>query len=90
MKHLTQVLLALFWKFGGPGLLVLGILDSSFLFAPLKSGLCIAILISRHYERTVCVRNSYGPARQNVNTGWNRPAGGPAGSFKVPAEENRI
>src|SRR4051812_39294135 len=23
MKHLTQVLLALFWKFGGPGLLVL-------------------------------------------------------------------
>jgi membrane protein YqaA with SNARE-associated domain len=41
MKHLTQVLLALFWKFGGPGLLVLGILDSSFLFAPLGNDLLV-------------------------------------------------
>src|SRR5436305_5252608 len=48
MKHLTQVLLALFWKFGGPGLLVLGILDSSFLFAPLGNDLLVVALTARH------------------------------------------
>jgi membrane protein YqaA with SNARE-associated domain len=48
MKHLTQVLLALFWKFGGLGLLVLGILDSSFLFAPLGNDLLIVALTARH------------------------------------------
>src|SRR5437763_380933 len=44
MKLLTQVLLALFWKLGGPGLLVLGILDSSFLFAPLGNDLLVVAL----------------------------------------------
>jgi membrane protein YqaA with SNARE-associated domain len=48
MKHLTGVLLALFWKFGGPGLLVLGILDSSFLFAPLGNDLLVVALTARH------------------------------------------
>jgi membrane protein YqaA with SNARE-associated domain len=48
MKHLTQVLLALFWKFGGPGLLVLGILDSSFLFAPLGNDLLVVALTARN------------------------------------------
>jgi membrane protein YqaA with SNARE-associated domain len=48
MKHLTQVLLALFWKFGGPGLLVLGILDSSFLFAPLGNDLLVVAMTARH------------------------------------------
>ena len=48
MKHLTQVLLALFLKFGGLGLLVLGILDSSFLFAPLGNDLLIVALTARH------------------------------------------
>ena len=47
MKHLTQVLLALFWKFGGPGLLVLGILDSSFLFAPLGNDLLVVAMTAR-------------------------------------------
>ena len=48
MKHLTQVLLALFLKFGGLGLLVLGILDSSFLFAPLGNDLLVVALTARH------------------------------------------
>src|SRR5436305_8196396 len=50
MKHLTQVLLALFWKFGGPGLLVLGILDSSFLFAPLGNDLLVVALTARTHS----------------------------------------
>jgi membrane protein YqaA with SNARE-associated domain len=48
MKHLTQVLLALFLKFGGPGLLVLGILDSSFLFAPLGNDVLMVAVTARH------------------------------------------
>jgi len=50
MKHLTQVLLALFWTFGGPGLLVLGILDSSFLFAPLGNDLLVVALTARKHS----------------------------------------
>ena len=49
MKHISAVLLALFWKFGGPGLLVLGILDSSFLFAPLGNDLLV-VAMSAHYH----------------------------------------
>jgi membrane protein YqaA with SNARE-associated domain len=47
MKHLQGALLALFWKFGGPGLLVIGILDSSFLFAPLGNDLLVVALVAR-------------------------------------------
>jgi membrane protein YqaA with SNARE-associated domain len=50
MKHLTQVLFALFWKFGGPGLVVLGILDSSFLFAPLGNDLLVVAMTARHHN----------------------------------------
>jgi membrane protein YqaA with SNARE-associated domain len=49
MQHLTRILFAMFWKFGGPGLLVLGILDSSFLFAPLGNDLLVvALTVSNH------------------------------------------
>src|SRR5689334_17410858 len=49
MKHLTHTLVALIWHFGGPGLLVLGILDSSFLFAPLGNDLLVvAMSASEH------------------------------------------
>jgi membrane protein YqaA with SNARE-associated domain len=48
MKHLTKVLFALFWKFGGPGLLVLGILDSSFIFAPLGNDLLVVAMTARY------------------------------------------
>jgi membrane protein YqaA with SNARE-associated domain len=50
MRHLTQVLLALFWKFGGPGLVVLGILDSSFLFAPLGNDLLVVAMTARQHS----------------------------------------
>jgi membrane protein YqaA with SNARE-associated domain len=48
MKYLSGGLFALFWKFGGIGLLVLGILDSSFLFAPLGNDLLV-VAMSAHY-----------------------------------------
>jgi membrane protein YqaA with SNARE-associated domain len=48
MKHLTQVLFAVFWKFGGAGLLVLGILDSSFIFAPLGNDLLVIAMTAHH------------------------------------------
>lgn len=50
MKHLTRVLFFIFLKFGGIGLLVLGILDSSFLFAPLGNDLLIVALASREHS----------------------------------------
>jgi membrane protein YqaA with SNARE-associated domain len=50
MKHLTRVLLAFFWKFGGMGLLVLGILDSSFLFAPLGNDLLVVATTARRHS----------------------------------------
>lgn len=52
MKHLARVLFAVFWKLGGPGLLVLGILDSSFLFAPLGNDLLV-VAMSAHYHRVL-------------------------------------
>lgn len=50
MKHLSHVFFALFWKFGGPGLLVLGILDSSFLFAPLGNDLLVVAMSARYHS----------------------------------------
>jgi len=59
MRHLTQVLLAMFWKFGGLGLVVLGILDSSFLFAPLGNDLLVVAMTARKHSgnaKIVCTR----------------------------------
>jgi membrane protein YqaA with SNARE-associated domain len=53
MKHLTRVLLVFFWKFGGVGLLVLGILDSSFLFAPLGNDLIVVAATARRHSVTL-------------------------------------
>jgi membrane protein YqaA with SNARE-associated domain len=50
MKHLAQVFGAIVWKMGGPGLLLLGILDSSFLFAPFGNDLLV-IAMSAHSRR---------------------------------------
>jgi membrane protein YqaA with SNARE-associated domain len=41
MKHVISVLVLVIWKLGGPGLLILGILDSSFLVAPLGNDLLV-------------------------------------------------
>lgn len=50
MKHGSALLLAFFWKFGGIGLLVLGILDSSFLFAPLGNDLLVVAMSARYHS----------------------------------------
>lgn len=50
MKHLTHVLLVFFWNLGGPGLLVLGILDSSFLFAPLGNDLLVVAMTAHSHS----------------------------------------
>ena len=50
MKHLVQVLLGFFVHLGGPGLLAVGILDSSFLFAPLGNDLLVVALTSQKRE----------------------------------------
>jgi membrane protein YqaA with SNARE-associated domain len=50
MKHLSKVLLVFFWNMGGPGLLVLGILDSSFIFAPLGNDLLVVAMSARSHS----------------------------------------
>jgi membrane protein YqaA with SNARE-associated domain len=47
---MAQVLFAFIWKFGGIGLLLLGILDSSFLFAPLGNDLLVVGMTARHHS----------------------------------------
>jgi membrane protein YqaA with SNARE-associated domain len=51
MTHLARVLGVFFWKLGGPGLLLLGILDSSFLFAPLGNDLLV-VAMTAHVHST--------------------------------------
>src|SRR3954465_14166774 len=50
MKHFTGALAAFFWSLGGPGLLLLGILDSSFLFAPLGNDLLVVAMTARKHS----------------------------------------
>jgi len=50
MTHFAQVLFAVFWKLGGLGLLALGVLDSSFLFAPLGNDLLVVALASHYHS----------------------------------------
>ena len=50
MKHLSRVLLVFFWNMGGPGLLILGILDSSFIFAPLGNDLLVVAMSARSHS----------------------------------------
>ena len=50
MKHIAAVLFSVIWKLGGFGLLCLGILDSSFLVAPLGNDLLVVAMTSRHRD----------------------------------------
>jgi len=50
MKRVTRVLFVVLVKLGGPGLLVFGILDSSFLFAPLGNDLLVVALAARAHR----------------------------------------
>jgi membrane protein YqaA with SNARE-associated domain len=47
VKHLAQVLFVVLLRFGGLGLLGLGILDSSFLFAPLGNDVLVVAMVAR-------------------------------------------
>src|SRR5215472_18474738 len=49
MHDFAQALFRLFWHLGGPGLLLLGIFDSSFLFAPLGNDLLV-VALTAHYH----------------------------------------
>ncbi|HEX3876641.1 MAG TPA: hypothetical protein VHW24_06630 [Bryobacteraceae bacterium] len=49
MHSLAQTFFHVFFQLGGPGLLLLGILDSSFLFAPLGNDLLV-VALSAHYH----------------------------------------
>jgi membrane protein YqaA with SNARE-associated domain len=53
MTHLAQVLGVFFWRLGGPGLLLLGILDSSFLFAPLGNDLLVVAMTARGHSTSL-------------------------------------
>src|SRR5947209_106051 len=48
MKNFAHGLFAVLLSLGGPGLLLLGILDSSFLFAPLGNDLLLVAMTARH------------------------------------------
>jgi membrane protein YqaA with SNARE-associated domain len=49
MKHITAQLLAIFIHLGGFGLLLLGILDSSFLMMPMGNDLLVIAMTARHH-----------------------------------------
>lgn len=49
MRNFTTALLAFFWHWGGLGLLALGIVDSSFLFAPFGNDLLV-VALTAHYH----------------------------------------
>ena len=51
MSHVLRSLAAFFFSLGGFGLLLLGVLDSSFLFMPLGNDLLVVALTAAHRER---------------------------------------
>ena len=50
MKYILRAAIGILWHLGGVGLLILGILDSSFLFAPLGNDLLIVGLTARRHS----------------------------------------
>jgi len=50
MRSFAATIFALVLKFGGIGLLVIGILDSSYLFAPWGNDILVVALIARHRD----------------------------------------
>jgi membrane protein YqaA with SNARE-associated domain len=51
MSHVLRSLAAFFFSLGGFGLLLLGVLDSSFLFMPLGNDLLVIALTAAHRQR---------------------------------------
>jgi membrane protein YqaA with SNARE-associated domain len=50
MKELTHLLFAFVWRFGGVSLLIIGVLDSSFLFMPLGNDLLVVALTAKTHD----------------------------------------
>lgn len=50
MHSVAHALFAFFWHLGGSGLLLLGILDSSFLFAPLGNDLLVIAMTAQYHS----------------------------------------
>jgi membrane protein YqaA with SNARE-associated domain len=53
MSHALRSLAVIFYSLGGAGLLLLGALDSSFLFMPLGNDLLVVVLTAAHPARIV-------------------------------------
>lgn len=53
MSHILRSLAVFFFSLGGFGLLLLGVLDSSFLFLPLGNDLLVIALTAAHHQRIV-------------------------------------
>jgi len=51
MNHVLRALAGFFFSLGGFGLLLLGVLDSSFLFMPLGNDLLVIALSAAHADR---------------------------------------
>ncbi len=51
MHNALRVVAAFFFSLGGIGLLLLGVLDSSFLFMPLGNDLLVVALTAAHHQR---------------------------------------
>lgn len=81
MKSLLLNLAAFFASLGGFGLLLLGILDSSFLFMPLGNDLLIVALTARHHERLpyYAVMATAGSVLGCLFTDWVSRKGGEKG-----------
>ncbi len=81
MKSFLLELAAFFASLGGFGLLLLGVLDSSFLFMPLGNDLLLVALTARHHERMpyYALMASAGSVLGCLFTDWVSRKGGEKG-----------
>ncbi len=81
MHSLIAHLAAFFFTLGGFGLLLLGILDSSFLFLPLGIDLLMVALTAQHHDRMLyyAAMAAAGSVLGSFTTDWVSRKGGEAG-----------
>jgi membrane protein YqaA with SNARE-associated domain len=81
MRGILRSLAGFFFSLGGIGLLLLGILDSSFLFMPLGNDLLIVGLTANHHERMLyyAMMATTGSVIGVAITEWASRKGGQAG-----------
>lgn len=69
----AKAVFTLVLKFGGPGLLVLGILDSSFLFAPWGNDLLLIVMTAKHPSVAAMLYYGYVDRRVRARVPADRP-----------------